>query len=110
MVHPICLMPTILMSLLLVQVQFHPFVQVAPPVIHVLVSLPSPVCATPVPSGVAPSTHATPSLFPPFSVFLSAFPRSSYHILESSLLLPKTLSAQVGLLGTFNFVPPPCCR
>ena len=108
MVHPIFLMPTVMMSPLPVRALFHQSSQVVPPDIPILYVLPSPVCATPVPSGVAPSTHATPSLFPTFSIFLSALVRSSYRVLSSSPLLPKILSTQVGMLETCDFVMPPC--
>jgi len=66
-------MPTILMSLLPIRPQFHLSVQVVHPAIPVLVMLPSPICASHVPSRVSPSTHATPSLFPQLYNFISSF-------------------------------------
>lgn len=48
--------------------------------------LPSPICAALVPFGVAPLTHATPSLFPPFSVSPSAFMQFTYFVVASSTL------------------------
>ena len=56
------------------------------PVVPVLATLPSPICATLVPFGVTPSTHATLSLFPPFFVSLSTFARFSCRIVDSSPL------------------------
>ena len=73
-------------------------IHVAPRNIYFLSALPSPVCAALVPSGVAPSTHATPLLFPPFSIFLSGFVQSSYHVVSFAPLFPKLISTQVGLL------------
>ena len=86
--QPICLVPAVQMSRLPVRVQFHMSVHVVPPTVPILVVLPSLVCAAPVPSRVAPSTHATPSLFPPFFVSLSAFTHFTYCIFASLPLWP----------------------
>ena len=109
MVHPIYLMTAVLMNPLPVQALFHLFAYVVPPVAPIVVVLPSPICEALVPSVVSPSAHATPSLFPPFFSYPSAFTRFTCRVVSSSPLLPKLFSAQVGLLGTCNFVPPPCC-
>lgn len=69
MVHPVYLMPTVLMNPLLVRALFHLFAHVVPPAIHVAAGLPSPTCATLIPSDIAPSAHATPSLL---SLFFSS--------------------------------------
>jgi len=66
-------MPAVLMNPLPVRVLFHLFAHVVPPFVPVDVALPSPTYATLVPSRVAPSTHATPSLLPSFSYSPSAF-------------------------------------
>jgi len=71
--HSIFLVLATQMSLLHVQEKFHLFVHVEPHVVLVLAMFPSLVCAAPVPFKVAPSIHATPSLFPPTSIFIFAF-------------------------------------
>jgi len=83
MVHPIFLMPVVLTTPLPVRVLFHLSAQVAPPIVPVLAVLPSPFYKSLVPSRVAPSTHATPSLFPPFSISLFAFVRFSCRVVAS---------------------------
>ena len=79
------------------------------PAILVLNALPSLICVAPIPSRVSPSTHANPSLFPPSSVFLSAFAQSSCHVVSYLPLLPKLLFTQVGMLKTCSFSLSPCC-
>lgn len=108
--HPICLVPAVQMSWLVVQVQFHLSTNVAPANVHVLFALPYFFYVGPIPSGVSPSTRANPSLLPPFSIFISAFANSSCHVVASSPLLPKLLCAQVGMLRTWNFFAPLCRR
>lgn len=73
MVHFVFLMLFVLMSPLPIQVLFHPFSHVSPPIVSFVSMLPSPICAALVPFRVAPSTHETPSLFPPFSISLYTF-------------------------------------
>lgn len=67
MVHPICLMQTILMNQLLVWVLFHLFSHVVPPTVPVSSTLPSLVYIALFPSRVSPLAHATPLLLPLFS-------------------------------------------
>lgn len=110
MVHPVCLMPVVLMIPLPIWALFHMYAHVAPPIVPIFVALPSPICATPVPFEVAPSTHATPSLFPPFLVSLSSFGHFACHVVASFPLWPKMLSPQVDLLGTCSFTLNPCDR
>ena len=81
-----------------VWVQFHQSVNVVPPPVSIPTMLPSLVCATLVLLEVAASTLATPSLFPPSFIYLSAFAHSSYRDIASSSLSRKLLSAQVGFL------------
>jgi len=83
MAHPVCLMPVVLMSPLPVWAIFHPSAQDAPLTIPVISAIPFPICAAPVPSRVFPSTHATPSMFPPFSVSLFAFVRFICRVVAS---------------------------
>ena len=99
-VHYVCLVQAILMNPLPLLALFHPSTQVSPPVVPILVVLPSLVYATPVPSKVTPLAHETLSLFPPFSISLSAIVRFVCHVVASLPLLPKILSTQVGLLET----------
>ena len=73
MVHPVYMMPAIMMSPLPVWVLFHLFAHVATPIVLVVVALPSPIYVVPFPFSVSPSTHATPSLFPPFISSPSSF-------------------------------------
>jgi len=84
------------MSLLPIWAQFHISVHDTPPVVPLLLELPSSICSALVPSGVSPLTHATPSLFPPLSIFLSTFACSSYCVVAYSPLLPKLLFCTSG--------------
>ena len=89
--HPICFVPTARMSLPPIWVKFHQSMHVSPPGVVVPTALPSPICATLVPFGVAPLSLATPSLFPSSYVFLSTFLWSSCGIVASSPLFPMML-------------------
>ncbi len=86
MVHPVCLMPVVLMNPLPVEVLFHLFSHVVPLAVLVFVVLPSPVCAALVPSGVAPSAHVTPSLFPQLFSYPSSFMQFACRTIASSPL------------------------
>lgn len=110
MAYPIYLILNVWMSRLPIWEKFHLSLHVAPHVVPIPVAVPSSIYSTLVPSGVVPSTHVIPSLFPPLSIFLFAFVHSSYHAIASLPLMPKFLYAQVGLLGKCSFFPPPCCR
>lgn len=107
--HPVCFVLVSRMSLLPVWPYFHQSVHVVPLVVFVPSALPSPVCTTHVPSGVAASTLTILSLFPPSSIYLSSFACSSCHTITSFPLSPKLLSPLVDLLWTYNFVLPLYC-
>ena len=73
MVHLVRLMRVVNMNRLLIRVLLRLFASDASPVVYAVVVLPSPVCATLVPFGVALLARATPSLLLPFSSYPSSF-------------------------------------
>jgi len=90
--------PVARMSLLPVWVWFHHSVYASPLAMSIATVLPSPCYKIIVLPRVDASTLAMPSLFPPSSVYLSAFACSSCHAIVFLPLSPKMLSPKVGLL------------
>lgn len=101
--HPVCFVPTTRMSLPPIWVQFHQCVHVIPLILSFPTMLPYPIYVAHVVSGVAPLNLATPSLFPPSSVYLSPFVCYSCHHVTSSPLSLRFISPQVGLPWTCSF-------
>lgn len=94
------------MCLSSIREQFHQSMHVTLPIVSMPTTLPSPICRDPIPSRVAPSIDATPSLFPSSSFFHFLFMKFSCYVVSSLPLMPKLTSAQVGLLWTCSFVLP----
>lgn len=86
MVHCVYLISTIIMSLLSVRVHFHIFEQVAPPIVPIHATLPSPICRDPIPFGVSPFNSCNPfyiSSILHFSLYLWMFLLSCYCLFAS---------------------------
>ena len=82
MVHLVCLMLVVQMNQLLVRALLRLSAHDVPPVVSIVIALPSLVGTTLVVSGVAPLAHAA-TLLLPFSSYPSIFARCAYHATAS---------------------------
>lgn len=81
--HPINLIPAVQKNQLLVWAPLHLSACDVPPVESVVAALPSSVGVALILFIVSPSAHATPSLFLPFSSYLSTFAQFTFRVAAS---------------------------